>query len=83
MAFWAPREAPAKSAQSVSPGDPLRDLIAGLSLPHVAGVRYASGCRIRRVRVPVAAPPRARGARPVIVSRRALDEARAGESTAE
>jgi hypothetical protein len=81
MAFWAPREAPKKSAQAAE-ADTLRDLIAGLSLPHVAGVRYATGCRIRRVRVPVEAPPRARGTRPVIVSRRVLDDARGREDRA-
>jgi len=46
---------------------------------HVAGVTYASGCRIRRVRVPAARPvPRGRNAKTLIVSKRALDEVRAG-----
>jgi hypothetical protein len=56
----------------------LRDLMDDLALPpHVAGVTYAQGCRIRRVRVP-ALPDSARGktTRPVILSKRALQEAR-------
>jgi hypothetical protein len=57
--------------------DELRDLIAGLALPpQVAGVEYARGCRIRRVRVPGGKGPRG-GQQTVILSRRALDEARA------
>ncbi|MEO8078475.1 MAG: hypothetical protein ABI818_19260 [Acidobacteriota bacterium] len=83
LAFWTSSKAPAKPAQSAAGGDPLRDLIAGLSLALVAGVRYGSGCRIRRVRVPAADPPRMRGARPLIVSRRLLDETRARETSAE
>ena len=86
LAIWARRE---ESKEPASPdvgpevgNDDLRDMIAGLALPpHVAGVSYARGCRIRRVRVPAAsAPPRTRGARPVILSRRALDELRAEQS---
>jgi len=63
------------------PDDDLHDLINGLDMPtEVAAVTYGGGCRIRRVRVP--APrnePRgraSRSSRPVIVSKRALDEAR-------
>jgi hypothetical protein len=56
--------------------------MAGFRLPpQVAGVAYARGCRIRRVRVPSGSTgPRSMGqdrTQPtVIVSRRALDEAR-------
>ena len=71
----ADRDAPAPAARNA---DELRELIEGLALPpNVAGVSYARGCRIRRVRVAASgAPPRAKG--PVIVSKRALDEIRAG-----
>jgi hypothetical protein len=61
--------------------DDLRELMNGWKLPpHISGVALPRGCRIRRVRVP-AAPgvQKERGARPLIVSRRALDEARSGE----
>jgi len=60
----------------------LHDLIDGLDLPsEVAAVTYGGGCRIRRVRVPAprTTAPRARGAsgsRPVILSKRALNEVR-------
>jgi hypothetical protein len=62
--------------------DDVRDLMAGFRLPpQVASVTFARGCRIRRVRVPgdKATTQRgaAKGAHPtVILSRRALDEAR-------
>jgi hypothetical protein len=58
--------------------DEVRELMAGLALPaYIAGVTYARGCRIRRVRVPGGKTPAQRGAQTVILSRRALDEARA------
>jgi len=58
--------------------DDVQDLMAGLSIPpHVAAVAYARGCRIRRVRVPAPRPAaRTRMSRPVILSKRALAEAR-------
>jgi hypothetical protein len=57
--------------------DELRELMASLSLtPQVAGVSYARGCRIRRVRVTGGKPPLPRSEQTVILSRRALDEAR-------
>ena len=58
--------------------DELRELMAALTLsPQVAGVSYPRGCRIRRVRV-TGAKPDPRGDQTVIVSRRALEEARSG-----
>ena len=58
--------------------DDLRELFAGLALPpQVAGVTYAEGCRIRRVRVPGGKVTPRGGDQTVIVSKRALDEARA------
>jgi hypothetical protein len=60
--------------------DDVRDLMAGFRLPpQVASVTFARGCRIRRVRVPGDRAQRG-GAnsthQTVILSRRALDEAR-------
>jgi hypothetical protein len=86
LAVWARLDKPVSSAPDTE-RDELRELLKGLSIPqHVASVSYARGCRIRRVRVP--ANPQAmkglkgRGATgPVILSRRALDEARAGDGT--
>jgi hypothetical protein len=91
LAFWARRESSAAERRlpatgltvappaTETPADELRDLIAGLSLPpQVAGVSYARGCRIRRVRVPASTTiPRMQGAGPVIVSKRALEQVRA------
>jgi hypothetical protein len=58
--------------------DELRELFEGLALPpHVAGVTYAEGCRIRRVRVPGGKSTPRGGDQTLIVSKRALDEARA------
>jgi hypothetical protein len=61
--------------------DELRELMKGLSVPqHVAGVTYAGGCRIRRVRIAASAEGKEKGSKSaVILSRRALAEARAGE----
>ena len=56
--------------------DELRELMAALTLsPQVAGVTYPRGCRIRRVRV-AGAKPEPRADQTVILSRRALEEAR-------
>ena len=80
IAVWAKSEhsKPTKDEQTAAVDD-LRELMAGLAVPeHVAGVTYARGCRIRRVRVP-ASDQKASGRtakQPLIVSRRALDEAR-------
>jgi hypothetical protein len=79
---WAKRDVPKKQINGSTESD-LRDLIDGLDLPtEVAAVTYGGGCRIRRVRVPAPRTPAARGARvarssrPVILSKRALDEVR-------
>ncbi len=85
VAGWATPEQPRPSlrAQSAAPSpslstdDELRELIAGLALPvPVASVRYARGCRIRRVRVPAAVEPALPMPTPVILSRRALADMR-------
>jgi hypothetical protein len=85
LAMWARSEAPAPAAKNTpdveeprSVSDELRNLISALAVPpHVAGVSYARGCRIRRVRVP-GGKDRRRGDTPgpVILSKRALEEAR-------
>jgi hypothetical protein len=83
LGVWAKVE-PRKPAADADGQDDLRDLIDGLDLPtEVAAISYADGCRIRRVRVPAAAAPKTRGARnsrPVILSKRALDEVRRNET---
>lgn len=82
LAGWARTDHPAMAPESEpAPPDDLRELMNAWKLPpHISGVTLPRGCRIRRVRVPAAAGvQKERGARPVIVSRRALDEARSGE----
>jgi hypothetical protein len=83
LALWARFDRTDASAQETE-RDELRELMKGLSVPpHVASVSYARGCRIRRVRVPASAQA-AKGkgpSGPVILSRRALDEARTGGGT--
>ncbi len=79
LAQWAKLQEPRQPKQDAAREDDLRDLMEGLALPpNVAKVTYARGCRIRRVRVPAArvAKPRSRNAKTVIVSKRALEEAR-------
>jgi hypothetical protein len=79
---WAKLEARKPAAADDDRQDDLRDLIDGLDLPtEVAAISYAGGCRIRRVRVAAARTATkgrtsAGGSRPVIVSKRALNEAR-------
>jgi hypothetical protein len=78
-AAWARTEVRRAAEEPQAAGDDLRDLMEHLALPpHVAGVSYAQGCRIRRVRVPAdRAARKGHGKQTVILSRRALDEARA------
>ena len=82
LATWVRFEASAPTAGERTTTDELRELMSNLSIPpHVAGVTYARGCRIRRVRVPggrdrrkVAVPG------PVILSRRQLEKERQATS---
>jgi hypothetical protein len=83
LAMWARSEAfkDASSATTAAPStatDELRSMIATLAVPpHVAGVSYGRGCRIRRVRVPGGKDRRIdETAGPVILSRKALEEQR-------
>ncbi len=76
LASWARAEG--RVAETPTPTGDLRGLLSGLAVPPaVAGVGYAAGCRIRRVRV---APAREGGASrtkgAVILSKRALAEIR-------
>jgi hypothetical protein len=71
------RGAAIDAAPERSVNDELRDLMSRLAVPsNIVGVTYARGCRIRRVRVPPGKPKLPRNAKTVILSRRALDEAR-------
>jgi len=82
LGVWAKVEPRKNDAGNGDRHDDLRDLIEGLDLPtEVAAIAYAGGCRIRRVRVPAARTAAkggsgGRNSRPVIVSKRALNEAR-------
>jgi CheY-like chemotaxis protein len=88
LAMWAraeiekhPRRGAAVDAiPDRSVNDELRDLMSRLAVPlNVAGVSYARGCKIRRVRV-LGGRERRQGETPgpVILSKRALEERRAG-----
>jgi hypothetical protein len=87
LAMWAraeiekhPRRGAAVDAMpDRSVNDELRDLMSRLAVPlNVAGVSYARGCKIRRVRV-LGGRERRQGETPgpVILSKRALEERRA------
>jgi hypothetical protein len=83
LAMWARANVvlPAVGAPEAAMADDLPALIAGLELPPgVAAVRYGSGCRIRRVRVPrheARRTSRVKSLDPVIiVSRKKLRELR-------
>ena len=86
LAMWARTEAtPAARPSAATPtsepqtaAEELRHLMANLSVPpHVAGVSYGRGCRIRRVRVPGGKERRRADAPgPVILSKRTLDRER-------
>ena len=63
---------------TLPPLDPSRALP-----PQIAGVSYARGCRIRRVRVPSGPDgKKARGNQTVILSRRALKQAKKDDAAA-
>lgn len=83
LAMWARAEVvlPAAAARPEAPDDDLPALMAGLELPaDVASVGYATGCRIRRVKVlgsKVRRKSRTRSLDPVVIlSRRKLQELR-------
>jgi hypothetical protein len=77
LATWARLER--KTDEERRPGSDMREIIERLAVPpHIAGVSYARGVRIRRVRVAGARDRRrpADQSGPVILSRRALAETR-------
>ena len=86
LAMWTrtePTPAARPSAATPTPepqtaAEELRHLMANLAVPpHVAGVSYGRGCRIRRVRVPGGKERRRADAPgPVILSKRTLDRQR-------
>jgi len=84
LAMWARTEPTPVTPPKVGAPEPqtaadeLRHLMANLGVPpHVAGVSYGRGCRIRRVRVPGGKERRRADAPgPVILSKRALDRQR-------
>jgi hypothetical protein len=83
LATWARLER--KTDDERRPGSDMREIIERLAVPpHIAGVSYARGVRIRRVRVAGARDRRrpADQAGPVILSRRALAESRSPGATA-
>ena len=88
LAIWAraevdkPAKPQAAASEELPPrtvNDELRDLMSRLALPpNVAGVSYARGVRIRRVRVPGGRDARkGETPGPVILSKKALEEQRA------
>ena len=87
LGVWAKVEPRQTLSDNGDREDDLRHLMDGLDLPtDVAAMSYAGGCRIRRVRVPAArTAPRGRtggsGSRPVILSKRALNQARDDNET--
>jgi hypothetical protein len=76
LSMWARIETP-RTQPPAPPRDELAELMKGLTLPAtVAGVGYARGCRIRRVRVPAATEELKATKGPIILSRAALAEMR-------
>jgi hypothetical protein len=80
---WARTEVRQRPKVEETPAcDDLRELMERLTIPpHVAGVTYPRGVRIRRVRVPAqAGASPAPGSPTVILSRRALEDSRSPQS---
>jgi hypothetical protein len=77
LAAWACKRPSITDLEAAPPAGEFHELFAGLGVPdEVASVAYANGCRIRRVRVPVAReqPSALHGA--VLLSRRMIAELR-------
>jgi hypothetical protein len=77
LAAWARRENEFSLPPIPSVADDMRGLMAGLSVPApIAGVTYASGCRIQRIIIPTP-PKRPQSREPlIIISRRTLHQLR-------
>ena len=84
LARWARSESPRAAKGAPVTADDVRALITSLAVPaSVASVTYPSGCRIRRVRVPVSPDQdSAEGIGPVILSKRTLAEQRDKQTSA-
>jgi hypothetical protein len=89
LAAWVRSASPAaaqrkdgKPATPATPADDLRMFLASLNVPqHVAGVMYASGCRIRRVNIVQRPRPRGKKGDPVLIlSHKALRQVRKEEA---
>ena len=81
--MWAWRAAPRETVQPSNPPaglgpDDFRGMVARLNIPAaVAAVRYASGARIRRVKIsPAARHPKPEQSQVIILSRKILDAVR-------
>jgi hypothetical protein len=83
LAGWARQRPSITDLEYASPTGEFHDLIAGLGVPNeVASVAYAQGCRIRRVRVPVAREQHGPLHGAVLLSRRMLAELRGTDTGA-
>lgn len=83
LARWARAETARAIKSAPVTGADVRTLIASLAVPAaVASVTYPSGCRIRRVRVPVS-PDHEGGEGPVILSRQKAAEPRDKHASAQ
>jgi hypothetical protein len=83
LAGWARQRPSITDLEYASPTGEFHDLIAGLGVPNeVASVAYAQGCRIRRVRVPVAREQHGPLHGAVLLSRRMLAELRGPDTGA-
>jgi hypothetical protein len=77
LAVWARKRPSITDLESAAPAGEFHELFAGLGVPdEVASVAYANGCRIRRVRVPVAREQHGALHGAVLLSRRMLAELR-------
>ena len=78
LSRWARSDGPRPAKAGVMTSDDVRALISALAVPSaVASITYPTGCRIRRVRVPVSADQDgAENAGPVMQSKRAQAESR-------
>ena len=80
ISVWARKEGPAIDTHVIS--SELRQLLSKLSVPDsVASVSYASGCRIRRVRVPALREGHRPASGPITLAKRMLAELRGTDAT--
>jgi hypothetical protein len=83
LAAWARQRPSITDLEDAPPAGEFHDLLAGLGVPNeVASVAYAHGCRIRRVRVPIAREQQGPIHGAVLLSRRMLAELRGTDADA-